>query len=56
MKEKSLSNFTELEGYFIYQTQQIAAKYNRTIINWQEIFSAGIKITPKGENIRNKKN
>ena len=48
MKQHGLTNFTQLEGYFIYQTQQIAAKYNKTIINWQEIFSNGIKITPKG--------
>jgi len=48
MKENGIGNFTQLEAYFVYKTQAIAAKYNKTLINWQNIYNNGISITPTG--------
>lgn len=41
MEANGVSNFHNLEQYFLTNVQQMALKNNKTIVNWEEVYTSG---------------
>eukprot|EP00026_Physarum_polycephalum_P004805 Phypoly_transcript_04829.p1 GENE.Phypoly_transcript_04829~~Phypoly_transcript_04829.p1 ORF type:complete len:561 (+),score=61.11 Phypoly_transcript_04829:52-1734(+) len=46
MGQQKLSNFTSVLNYWESQIHQIGAKFGRTPLNWEEVFTAGVSLPP----------
>eukprot|EP00339_Tiarina_fusa_P024341 CAMPEP_0117013370 /NCGR_PEP_ID=MMETSP0472-20121206/11048_1 /TAXON_ID=693140 ORGANISM="Tiarina fusus, Strain LIS" /NCGR_SAMPLE_ID=MMETSP0472 /ASSEMBLY_ACC=CAM_ASM_000603 /LENGTH=156 /DNA_ID=CAMNT_0004716667 /DNA_START=260 /DNA_END=727 /DNA_ORIENTATION=+ len=46
MKQQNMTDFNDLEQYFLSRVQQFAVRNNKMIVNWEEVFTSNFDLVP----------